>query len=287
MEKKNYKWHLRDGSRKEICPNCGKRRFVPYVDAAGNMAGAEYGRCDREDNCGYIKYPNGIETDAKPMPVKVLQPIRFAPVVVSIGYSGNLYEWAKTLIGSSAAINAWYRYKVGAFNNYAIFWQIAIDYSIRAGKLMEYNENGHRVKDDEKAHVRWAHKSRYYDHLFDGEELEQCFFGEHLLSNDTKKVAIVESEKTAIIMSHFEPHYIWIACGGSCGLKNEKKNKVLKGRSVILFPDNNKYWEWRIIAKSNGWECSHFCETHGHNLGKGFDILDVYEYEKIQRDRQK
>ena len=57
----NYKWVLRKGSRKEICPNCGQKRFVPYVSAADGktLAGAQYGRCDREQHCGYICYPSG------------------------------------------------------------------------------------------------------------------------------------------------------------------------------------------------------------------------------------
>ena len=36
-------------------------------------------------------------------------------------------------------------------------------------------------------------------------ELKQCFFGEHLLREKTMPVAIVESEKTAIISSVYLP----------------------------------------------------------------------------------
>ena len=63
---KDYKWILRKGSRKDRCPQCGKMRFVPYVLASDPTvkAGPEYGRCDREQSCGYFRYPGGeVRTD--------------------------------------------------------------------------------------------------------------------------------------------------------------------------------------------------------------------------------
>jgi hypothetical protein len=49
-------------------------------------------------------------------------------------------------------------------------------------------------------------------------------------------VAIVESEKTAIIASVYLPQFVWIAAGSKTGL-NETKCQVLMGRNVVLFPD--------------------------------------------------
>ena len=56
-----YKWSLRKGGKKERCPQCGKLRFVPFVLTADPTvkAGTEYGRCDREQSCGYFRYPGG------------------------------------------------------------------------------------------------------------------------------------------------------------------------------------------------------------------------------------
>ncbi len=65
-------------------------------------------------------------------------------------------------------------------------------------------------------------------------------FGEVLLSiYPNKMVALVESEKTAIIASVYFPDFIWIATGGSDGCKWTQRGvcKVLEGRSVILYPD--------------------------------------------------
>ena len=73
-------------------------------------------------------------------------------------------------------------------------------------------------------------------------------FGEHLLQDKTKPVAIVESEKTAVIASVYLPRFIWLAVGSLTNL-NAEKCSVLKGRSVILFPDLNGFEKWNTKAK--------------------------------------
>jgi hypothetical protein len=77
--------------------------------------------------------------------------------------------------------------------------------------------------------------------------LKQCFFGEHLIGSG-KPIAIVESEKAAIIMSECNPAFECIGAGGSNGLTYEKC-KVLKGLDVTLFPDQGKYKEWKQKAE--------------------------------------
>jgi hypothetical protein len=75
--------------------------------------------------------------------------------------------------------------------------------------------------------------------------LKQCFFGEHLLRNPGR-VAIVESEKTAIVSSHHFPEFIWLATGGSNGARFTEPDvcKVLDGREVVLFPDVGMFDRW-------------------------------------------
>jgi hypothetical protein len=69
-------------------------------------------------------------------------------------------------------------------------------------------------------------------------------FGEHLLKQyPFKNVAIVESEKTAVICSHFWSEYIWLATGGKSQLND--RLQVLKGRKIVAFPDVDGYQEWR------------------------------------------
>lgn len=53
-----YRFTFEKGSRKHFCPDCNKKRFVRYIDTkTGEYLPDQYGRCDREANCGYHLNP--------------------------------------------------------------------------------------------------------------------------------------------------------------------------------------------------------------------------------------
>lgn len=119
-----------------------------------------------------------------------------------------------------------------------------------------------------------------------------CLFGEHLLRDRPGvPVAIVESEKIAIIMSVFSPNYIWLAVGGS-GWLNVEKCKVLKNRKVVLFPDLGKCFElWTEKAKEirqalalnlnvNGFLKDNVKEEDSR---EGFDFVDFFYYLNLEK----
>jgi hypothetical protein len=97
---------------------------------------------------------------------------------------------------------------------------------------------GKRIKEPFN-HITWAHKALNLKDY----QLKQCLFGEHLLKNHNGPVAIVESEKTAIIASVYFPKLTWVACGSLSNL-NQSLLKVLSERSVSLFPDLGGYAKW-------------------------------------------
>lgn len=96
----------------------------------------------------------------------------------------------------------------------------------------------------------WVHTNLKAAHLLPPEwKLTQCLFGEHLLQDKVNaNVALVESEKTAVICSLLLPEYTWLATGGKSQFND--RLMVLKGRKVTAFPDIDGYEEWRKKAKN-------------------------------------
>ncbi len=53
-----YRYQYEKGSKKYLCPDCGKKRFVRFKDRATDEYLPEwYGKCDREIGCGYELNP--------------------------------------------------------------------------------------------------------------------------------------------------------------------------------------------------------------------------------------
>ena len=153
------------------------------------------------------------------------------------------------------------RYKIGlnSFNTGAmgdalIFWQIDEKNHIVNAKRIHYRFDGHR---DKKVPPIVMYPGN-----------PQCLFGLHLLTDadPDQPVAIVESEKSALIMSIVMPKYLWMACG-SLNNFNEKMLKPLRDRKTVAFPDVDINREkgttlsisfalWQKTAKrlsNNGW----------------------------------
>ena len=173
-----------------------------------------------------------------------------------------------------------------------IFWQIDIHNKIRTGKIMLYNTIGHRVKKPFN-HINWVHKLIQQPDF----ELKQCLFGEHLLKGNMKPVAIVESEKTAVIASVYLPQFIWLAVGSLNNL-NAEKCKVLQGRTVVLYPDLNGFEKWNEKKKElarlfpgTQFNISDLLERKATEIERlqGLDLADYlirFDYKAFQKHEQ-
>jgi DNA-directed RNA polymerase subunit RPC12/RpoP len=282
-----YKYQLDKSSKKFNCPHCGKKRFVKYVETeTGHYAESQYGRCDRETSCRYNLYPNGNSIISynyvapttikqsyidKGLLKKTLTKYEINPLIT---YLYNHYS--KVDVTTSFR-----KYQVGTSKMYSgatIFWQMDNTGKIRTGKIMAYDINtGKRIKDKDIVPITWAHKALKLPNF----NLRQCLFGLHLLNDNIKQVAIVESEKTAIIMSLEFPNYTWMSTGSLQGFKYEYL-APLKGKAIIAFPDKGGYDKWKLTAdklNDEGFEIEVSKLIDNKEYKDGWDLVDMLSYE--------
>lgn len=287
-----YKWRLRKGGKKERCPQCGKLRFVPFVLTADPTvkAGAEYGRCDREQSCGYFRYPGGevkIDTDREYIPEPPKEPILFSPDLAerdAVTTSNSLFRAYVPIVGPVRLYKVMTMYKCGTGGRGECVYYQFDGTNVRTAKAILYGKDGHRIKrEDGGLPVFWLHKSPQLRQYTAGKDLRQCFFGQHLMSQyPTAKVYVVEAEKTAVMMAATDKsglnERIWLACGGSQMLKGAIDLMPLMRRDVTLIPDDGQYWNWRRTAEAYGWRCIDIAPFKArHHLPDGCDIWDMTE----------
>jgi len=287
-----YRFGLEKGGLKYTCPQCGKARFVRYVDSVTGEQVADYaGRCDREDSCGYHLRPSEFFQLSGKRPLRVTMPtcrqkrptpepsfIDAAVMLASLARyeRNNFCRWLCGVLGEERAFELTALYRIGTSKHWAgssVFWQIDRANRVRSGKVMLYDvATGCRVKEP-FAHVHWVHRVMKIEPY----HLRQCFFGEHLLSLDTvKPVAVVESEKTALVASGFIPEFIWMATAGKQNL-NKEKLKSLQGRRVKLFPDLGAFERWQCLSRGvAGVSVSEVLERRATDADKaaGLDLAD-------------
>ena len=255
-------------SSRHTCPACGRQRcFTLYVDPDANPLHPTVGRCDHESSCGYHRTPRQYFHDhpehrhhchperSEGSFIRPARPDRASPGVIPQNLipppsaTNHLISYLKTMIPSSAIDRIIADYRLASTPDQAIiFLQIDQDNQCRTGKIMQYNPStGHRIKDPNKpGRINWLHSIlKRRKQLPPDWQLTQCLFGEHLLpQHPDKTVALVESEKTAIICSAMMPQYLWLATGGKSGLTSERLSS-LKGRKIIVFPDIDAFKDWQ------------------------------------------
>lgn len=164
------------------------------------------------------------------------------------------------------------------WNNATVFWQIDNKEQIKGAKIMLYNEHtGKRVKEPYN-HINWLHKALKEPNF----NLCQCLFGLHLINEDYQKnIAIVESEKTAIILSIFLPDFIWLATGSKSNFKFELL-EPLKKRNCFAFPDKGEFDKWNNTAidlNTKGFKIAVSNILEQTDFDAGFDLADYYLFE--------
>lgn len=270
------------------CPSChDKHSFTRYLNGdTSEVIHPSVGRCDHESGCGYHYTPKEYHRD-NPQLSEFSDTIKdgkitarsnenhpkFTPrveekelgripkqyIIQSLGYDSNFVAFLCSIfdrytLESPTIERLMSDYYLGcAKDKSVIFWQLD-GKRIRTGKIMQYNPTtGKRVKNASGA-IDWVHAKLKRDKVLpDDFNLVQCLFGEHLLKRyPDKVVALVESEKSALIGAGMFPEYLWLATGGRSQLSTDKL-RVLRGRTIIMFPDTDidgkTYALWSEKAK--------------------------------------
>ena len=187
------------------------------------------------------------------------------------------------------------RYRLGCSRDGGvIFWQIDEHEVLHDGKIMHYLPDCHRDHDRKPSWV--SYHLRRNGLLPEDWKSEHCLFGLHLLKTLSDSpclggehksslnredlggsIAIVEAEKTAVIMSEVKPEYIWMATGGKTEL-SVARLKPLAGHKVILFPDTDEtgetYRDWYDVA-----------EAATDVFGKPFTVSSILEQQATKAQK--
>jgi hypothetical protein len=265
---------------------------VKYIEnETGTYLSDQYGRCDRESSCGY-HYTTVNEKVIVNQMKELIEPsfhcIELLGKSFVRGDTNNFIQFLKTIFSEEEVKEIVIKYLISnskRWDGATTFWQIDNCSRIHAGKILQYNPvTGKRVKDENgKGLIDWAHSVLKRNGILKEFNLRQCLFGLHLIYETTvNTIALVESEKTAIIMSVFKPQYTWLATGSKHGFKYDML-KPIKEFSIIAFPDKSEYNDWNNKAQElNGFGfniiVNHWLEST--NYESGTDIADVFIIEK-------
>lgn len=218
-----HRYIFEKGSKKHHCPNCDKKCFVRYIDTqTGEYLSEQYGRCDRESNCGYFLNPykdgytkaiweqeQGNKTEWKPQQRKrIKKPVNkpqraFIPVEVfnrtRAGYEQNTFiqnlltrvafpfevQDIEKVISMHHLGTVQNGYRKGA-NTFPF---IDIQNKVRAIQVKQFDEQNHTTGTDflhsiiEKYHTRNNKALPEWLEAYNKNETKvSCLFGEHLLS---------------------------------------------------------------------------------------------------------
>lgn len=301
---------------RHTCPGCGKpKEFTRYIDTESDdqYLAEHIGKCNRESKCGYHYTPSQYFRDnpeAGPQSLadwkhseaykttylpSMEEPIQYLPWEVlnktlRAYQENNFVRFLTLLFGEEKALHLALKYKLGTSKKYqndggmaVVFWQIDKAGNIHQAKVMAYHpQTGKRLKEEGKHFVSFMGKTILKNK---GANLQQCLFGEHLLpENPGLPVALVESEKTAVVMAGFLPNVVWLATGGKNGARwtDKKVYKAFEGRTVVIYPDLGAFDEWKEKAKIIGTVCNYRVselledKALGDDWKEGYDIADYF-----------
>lgn len=264
---------------------CQKKTFVRYLDIeTKNYLNHNFGRCDREMKCKYHRKPDTEFLDTEkyipptPEPPS-FHPYSFVEKSISNNTGNKFVKFLTDTFNEEEVLKAVSSYKIGTTSllpGSTVFWQIDSKNRVHHGKVMLYEQKtGKRAKNAKGNGIITSVRSILKIKDF---TLQQCLFGLHLVNEKTKKVALVESEKTAVIMSIVLPKYTWLSTGSLSGLKYEYLQSI-KNIEIVAYPDKGCFDHWKDRAEvlnGLGFKVEVSDSLEKLDAPEGSDVADIF-----------
>lgn len=163
------------------------------------------------------------------------------------GQRNTFVDFLHTLFDSPKVAAAVERYCIGGDSSgRTIFPNIDTEGRCVGGAVIPYLPNGHRDKSKGASNIHSELKRKDKTLPPQG---DQVLFGSHLLRHyPTASVGVVESQKSAVILSIIYPEIVWVATAGMTNF-NERLLAPIYDRNVVCYPDVNGVKVWTERAK--------------------------------------
>lgn len=189
------------------------------------------------------------------------------------GQRNTFIDFLLTLFDKPKVAAAVERYFIGGDSHgRTIFPNLDQEGRCVGGAVIPYLVNGHRDKGKGISNLHSELKRKDKTLPTQG---DQVLFGSHLLRlYPSASVGIVESQKSAVILSIIYPDVVWLATAGMTNF-NERLLSSIYDRNVIAYPDFNGVQEWTRRAKELPFKNIRVSDWWRYAQDEKEDICDV------------
>ena len=189
------------------------------------------------------------------------------------GQRNTFIDFLLTLFEQPKVAAAVERYCIGGDSMCrTIFPNIDQEGKCVGGAVIPYLPNGHRDKGKGISNIHSELKKKDKTHPT---QADQVLFGSHLLRlYPTASVGVVESQKSAVILSIIYPEIVWVATAGMTNF-NERLLAPIYDRNVVAYPDVNGVKVWTDRAKDLPFKNIRVRDWWRYAQGDKEDITDV------------
>ena len=189
------------------------------------------------------------------------------------GQRNTFIDFLLTLFDPPKVAAAVERYCIGGDSHgRTIFPNIDQEGRCVGGAVIPYLANGHRDKSKGISNLHSELKRKDKTHPT---QADQVLFGSHLLRHyPSASVGVVESQKSAVILSIIYPDVVWLATAGMTNF-NERLLAPIYERNVVAYPDFNGVKVWTERAKDLPFKNIRVSDWWRYAQDEKEDITDV------------